>query len=186
MIFRAFLLNVNESNAYVLGCEQDRKALLVDAGDFDTRIVDFLEEHRLALTAIFLTHDHYDHVGGLADALAYSEALVYSARGIAGGARGRSVAHGDAIRIGCLEGKVLATPGHTTDSLSLTFPGLVFTGDALFAGSVGGIASPQAAQQQLDHVRGNILTLPDDYAVYPGHGPASTVLIERQYNPFFA
>ncbi|MCX5758812.1 MAG: MBL fold metallo-hydrolase, partial [Candidatus Hydrogenedentes bacterium] len=172
MIFRAFLLNLNEVNAYVIGCERDREALLVDAGDFDARIIDFLEEHRLKLAAIFLTHDHYDHTDGLEDALAYSDAVVYSGKGVAGGSKGRRAAPCDTIRVGHLEGKVLATPGHTPDSISLAFPYIVFTGDALFAGSVGGIASPQAAKQQLDHIRKNILTLPGDYALYPGHGPA--------------
>lgn len=185
MIFRAFLLNVNEVNAYAIGCEHDREALLVDAGDFDARIVDFLEEHRLTLAAIFLTHDHYDHIDGLDDALAYSDAVVYSGKGVLGGPKGRRAAHGDTIRVGRFEGKVYATPGHTPDSISLAFPGIVFTGDALFAGSVGGISSPEAAKQQIDHIREHILTLPGDYAVYPGHGPASTVAIERQYNPFF-
>ncbi len=185
MIFRAFLLNLNEVNVYVIGCGHDSAALLVDVGDFDARIVDFLEEYRLKLTAIFLTHDHYDHTDGLEDALAYSDAVVYSGKGVAGGSKGRRAVHGDTIRVGRIEGTVLATPGHTPDSISLEFPGIVFTGDALFAGSVGGIASPQAAKQQLEHVRNNILTLPGEYALYPGHGPASTVAIERQYNPFF-
>jgi len=185
MIFRAFLLNVNEANAYVIGCEHEREALLVDAGDFDDRITDFLREHRLRLTAIFLTHNHYDHANGLDDALVYSNAIVYHGGGQSGFRLSRHVGHGDTIRAGHLEGRVLATPGHTPDSLSLVFDGLVFTGDALFAGSVGGTASAHAAVQQIECLRKLVLTLPDDYAVYPGHGPASTIAIERQYNPFF-
>ncbi|HOV72336.1 MAG TPA: MBL fold metallo-hydrolase [Candidatus Hydrogenedentes bacterium] len=185
MIFRAFLLNVNEANAYVIGCEHDREALLVDAGDFDGRIKDFLDEQRLKLAAIFLTHDHYDHTNGLDEAIAYSDAVVYGGHGQSGCSKSRPVEHDGIIRVGRLEGRVLATPGHTSDSLSLAFEGLVFTGDALFAGSVGGTASPRAAKQQIEHLRKHVLTLPDDYAVYPGHGPASTIAIERQYNPFF-
>jgi glyoxylase-like metal-dependent hydrolase (beta-lactamase superfamily II) len=81
---------------------------------------------------------------------------------------------------------VLATPGHTPDSLSLSFPGVVFTGDALFAGSVGGTGSPRNASQQIEAIRKHIFALPDDYEIHPGHGPASTVAVERGCNPFFA
>lgn len=185
MIFRAFRLNVNEVNAYVVGCEHECAAMLIDVGDFDPRIVDFIEEQGLRLASIFLTHDHYDHVDGLADALAHFDAEVHSGAGKAGGAKARQAVHGDTIRVGQLEGRVLATPGHTPTSLSLAFPGMVFTGDALFAGSVGGIPSPQAAARQLSGIRTHILTLPDEYGIYPGHGPASTVAIERRHNPFF-
>jgi glyoxylase-like metal-dependent hydrolase (beta-lactamase superfamily II) len=87
--------------------------------------------------------------------------------------------------VGKLTGTVLATQGHTLDSISLAFPGLVFTGDALFSGSIGGTSSPRNAQQEIDHVRRNILSLPDDYEIHPGHGPSSTVAIERNHNPFF-
>ena len=98
----------------------------------------------------------------------------------------RHVVHGDTVRVGNLVGEVLATPGHTPDSISLAFPGIVFTGDALFAGSVGGTSSPGCAKQQIDAIRRHILSLPDDYEVHPGHGPASTIGIERRGNPFFA
>ncbi|NLT59553.1 MAG: MBL fold metallo-hydrolase, partial [Candidatus Hydrogenedentes bacterium] len=84
-----------------------------------------------------------------------------------------------------LAGRVLATPGHTPDALSLAFPGMVFTGDALFAGSVGGTASPALARQQLDAIRNHIFSLPADTEIHTGHGPSSTVAIESRYNPFF-
>ena len=100
----------------------------------------------------------------------------------AGGCRAREVSHGEEVRVGRLTGKVLATPGHTADGLSLVLPGMVFTGDTLFAGSIGGTIS-QA--REIDVVRKNIFSLPANYEVHPGHGPSSTVAIESQHNPFF-
>jgi len=184
MIFRPFLLNVNESNAFVLACEETQEALLVDIGHLDGHIEDFLHEQRLRLTTVFITHDHYDHTGGLRSATNHYDVHVLSG-GAVGGAKARKVAHGDEVRVGKLTGRVLATPGHTNDSISLVFPGIVFTGDALFSGSIGGVSSPQSGRIEVDHIRRNIFTLPDDYEIHPGHGPASTVGIERHHNPFF-
>jgi glyoxylase-like metal-dependent hydrolase (beta-lactamase superfamily II) len=185
MIFRPFLLDVNEANAYVLACEHTREALLVDVGDIDPRMEDFLAENRLRLTTIFVTHNHYDHTGGLNAATARYSAEIVSYTGAAGGRKARSVVHGDPVRVGRLAGTVLATPGHTPDSLSLTFPGMVFTGDALFSGSIGGVTLPQNGKLEVDRIRANIFSLPDDYEIHPGHGPSSTVGVERRYNPFF-
>lgn len=184
MIFREFLLHVNEANSFVLACADTREAILVDVGDEDPRITDYLDEHRLNLTTVFITHDHFDHTGGLGGELA-RRATVLSSRGAAGNGHRRKVGHGDTVRVGRFEGTVLATPGHTPDSLSLVFPGLVFTGDALFAGSVGGTSSPENARQEIEAIRKHILVLPDDYEIHTGHGPSSTVGIERRYNPFF-
>jgi len=184
MIFRSFQLNVNESNAFVLACDETREALLVDVGALAPEIEDFLSDNQLSLVKIFITHDHFDHTGGLAQAVGrYGAEVLCGKTGMAGHGT-RPVAHGDEVRIGTLAGKVLATPGHTPDSISLVFPGLAFTGDALFAGSVGGTTSPARAGEQIDAIREHILSLPDDYEIHPGHGPASTVGIERAHNPF--
>ena len=184
MILRHFLTEANESNTFIVACEETCEALMVDAGDFDPAIADFLDEHGLRLTTIFITHDHYDHTGGLAEAAKRYGAAVLSGAGQAGGVPAKTVHHGDTVPVGTLTGRVLATPGHTADSVSLAFAGHVFTGDALFAGSVGGTASSSAAKQQLDHLRRNILTLPPETEVHTGHGPSSTVAVESQHNPF--
>jgi glyoxylase-like metal-dependent hydrolase (beta-lactamase superfamily II) len=184
MIFRHFRLDINEANVFVVGCEATKEALLVDVGDLDPRIEDFLEEHTLRLTTIFITHDHYDHTGGLGRVVAEHDVKVI--RGNRGAAyQNHMASHGDEVRVGNLAGKVLAVPGHTPDSLCLVLPGMVFTGDALFAGSVGGTSSPSHAREQLTALRKHVLSLPDDYEIHTGHGPSSTVGIERNYNPFF-
>lgn len=186
MIFAHFLVDVNEANAYIVGCEDTRKALLVDAPAFDPRIPAFLESKGLTLDAIFITHAHYDHTGGLDDfRRAYPGIEVYAGVAHLEGAAVRRVGQDDLISIGAVEARVVATPGHTPEGISLILPGMVFTGDALFAGSIGGTTSPAAAKLQCDHIRRNLFSLPEDTALYSGHGPATTVGIERRYNPFF-
>ena len=185
MIFAHILVDVNESNSYILACEGTREALLVDVADFTPEIEAFLADNDLKLTTIFITHDHYDHTGGLADAVSRTgaEALAGSSR--AGGVKCRKVGHGDSVQIGQMTGTVLSTPGHTPEGVSLAFHGLVYTGDALFSGSVGGTTNDVDAQTEIDHLREHILSLPGDTEVHTGHGPSTTVAVERDHNPFF-
>jgi glyoxylase-like metal-dependent hydrolase (beta-lactamase superfamily II) len=95
---------------------------------------------------------------------------------------------GDTIKVGTLEARVLRVGGHTPDMHVLYFPaaGVLFSGDALFAGSVGGTSSPAARDEQTGAIRAKILELPDDVRVYGGHGPPTTVYIEKHHNPFLA
>jgi hydroxyacylglutathione hydrolase len=187
MIFAQFRMEALEANTYIVGCTQTGEALLVDAGDGDPRrFRRFCDRHGFTLTTVFITHHHYDHVDGLAAILReFSPAAVFSARGHVGGCDTRRIAHGDTLRFGAFEGRAVATPGHTDDGLSLIFPGFAFTGDALYAGSVGGTESEALAELQRDHIRRHLLTLPDTTQLHPGHGPATTVGIEKRFNAFF-
>lgn len=185
MILAQFLIEVNEANAFIVGCEKTREAMLIDAGACDPRFEDFLSQHNLKLTKILITHDHYDHTDGLAALLKRFDAQVFSYSGLVGGCPTAKLGHGDTLVLGETQGKIVHTPGHTPDGISLILPGMVFTGDALFSGSVGGTASEADAKLQIEHIRRYIFALPDDYEVHAGHGPSSRVGIERRYNPFF-
>jgi len=185
MIFRHFMTSVNESNAFILACEETREAILIDVGAFEPEIEEFLREERLRLAKVFITHDHYDHTNGLVEVRDKYRPEIYAGRALCAGVKAIRVDHGDTISIGQLTGTVLDTSGHTPEARSLYVPGMVFTGDALFAGSVGGTASQAAAEQQLDLIRRHIFTLPPETEIHTGHGPSSTVAIESRYNPFF-
>ncbi len=186
MIFAHFLLEVNEANAFVYACESTREALLVDAGACDPRIAPFLEAHGLRLRTVLITHDHWDHVDGLPEVIdRFQPEEVYSFKGAVAGCSTRVLQQGDAFTLGETSARIVHTPGHTPDGITAIFPGVAFSGDALFSGSVGGTATDADKQRQLDAIREHIFSLPDDTEVHVGHGPSSTVGIEKRYNPFF-
>ena len=185
MIVRHFLLDVHEANAFVIACEDMREALLVDAGAYDPAIAEFLQKTRLTLVKVFITHGHFDHTDGLAEYFSRFKPEVLCGLDHVVGCKATRVRHGDPVSVGRLKGTVLETPGHTPEGMSLAFPGHVFTGDALFAGSVGGTSSERDKQRQLDAIRKHIFTLPPQTEIHTGHGPSSTVAIESRFNPFF-
>jgi len=182
MIFGHFLTQANESNAFVVACEETKEAMLIDVGALHPQLEDFLNRHGLRLTKVFITHDHYDHTGGLDEVVRRFGPEVYAGKTRAGGCKAHKVAHGQELAVGRLTGTALATPGHTPDGVCIVFPGMVFTGDTLFSGSIGGTSNPS---QEIRHIKEHIFTLPPEYEIHTGHGPSSTVAIESQGNPFF-
>lgn len=185
MILGQFILKPLEANAFILGCPDTREALLVDAGEYDPRFDAFLEQHGLTLTTCFITHTHHDHVDGLPEVVARHNPRVYSFHDAVKGCATHRLQHDNTIRFAKLEGRVVHTPGHIPDMLCLIFPGFVFSADALFAGSVGGTSTPEDAKTQIDAIRAHLFTLPDETLVHCGHGPSTTIGIEKRFNPFF-
>lgn len=194
-------------NCYVLGCPRTRRAIVVDPGDDARQIVAILKRHSLQLERILATHAHFDHLLGCRDlqqATGAPLSLHPADRPLAATMRRTCMAWlgydpgespeahsdltlGETVRVGDLALEVRHTPGHSPGSVTLVDHAgrRAFTGDALFAGSIGRTDFPGSSLETLlESIRREILSLPDDYAVLPGHGPASTVGRERRGNPF--
>lgn len=187
MLLRHFRLQPELANCYVLCDEVAGESMLIDAGEFRPEVCEFIRESGTRLESIFITHSHYDHCQALdryLEALGPAEVLAGSRR--VGPALTRLVGDGDLVSVGTIGGQVLALPGHLPDCLALYFAELrtVFTGDVLFAGSIGGTASPADREQEIAGIRDKLLVLPDDVRIYSGHGPLTTVFIEKNGNPF--
>jgi len=185
IILRRFTVGWYPINGYLLADSETRIGAFIDPGGFQDEIADFIEQRRIQLRYLFFTHGHSDHTGGLKQFKS-----KYSVKCCAGAGEVRAaneiLQHETKLEIGHLCCTALSTPGHTKGGFSFYCEDCVFTGDALFCGSVGGTSGKAAEQQQLEHIRKNIFSLPDHTLVFPAHGPMSTVAAEKYANPFLA
>ena len=206
MILEMLTVGPFQENCYVIGDQESRIGALIDPGDEAARIAMAVEETGLDIGSIIVTHAHIDHVGAVAalteeyacpvlmhaEAEPALEALPTQAMmmGIRFGkvpTVDRYVEDEDIVEVGDLRLRSLYTPGHAPGHLAfyLEDEGLVLSGDALFAGSVGRVDLPGGSMEVLMRsIEERLMTLPDETRVYPGHGPQTTVGNERASNPF--
>jgi glyoxylase-like metal-dependent hydrolase (beta-lactamase superfamily II) len=182
MILEHFLLPLIETNCYIFACAATRQAALIDPGEWNQAMAQFLRRHELNLRWILLTHGHSDHTDGMSSACSATGATVAASK--LNPAALRKLSDGEDLELGNLKIRVLEVPGHTPDSLAFTVGNKLFSGDALFAGSVGGTPDSVEHERLINSIRTKILLRGDDVVVFPGHGPATTVKIERLFNPF--
>jgi glyoxylase-like metal-dependent hydrolase (beta-lactamase superfamily II) len=180
-----------EVNAYILKCKATGKGAVVDAGGEGARIVSLVRDMQVEVTHILLTHGHGDHIGALEEVHSVLGGEVYCSRadaGMLGAAKSllsEEIEEGWSNRVGELQVQAVALPGHTPGGIGFVTEGAVFSGDALFAGSLGG-ARGDAYTGQIRAVGEKILSKDPGTKVFPGHGPITTVGEEIQNNPFFA
>lgn len=179
---------------YLLFDEQTRKAALIDTAHDPKGVLAVLEKNRFQLVFILLTHAHPDHIGGVEEIRRETGAAVYlhpDERATLGRPLDGSVPAKEGLRLslGPFDILALSTPGHTPGGTTYFVQererATAFTGDALFAGSVGRSRSTQSYFLLLEGIRKKILTLPEETPLFPGHGPSTTVGQEKDNNPFF-
>lgn len=193
LIFFSLALGPYKTNCYLVGDEAGN-AVAVDPGDDGERILALAREKGLEIRAVLLTHCHWDHIGAVVEVCREtgSTAMLHRADlpmleewSPSPVERLRFLDHGEDFTVGALDFSVLHTPGHTPGGLCYRLGDLVFTGDTLFAGSVGRWDFPGGSREDLHRsLREQILILPDETVVYPGHGDSTTIGAERTGNPF--
>ncbi|MBN2433214.1 MAG: MBL fold metallo-hydrolase [Acidobacteria bacterium] len=174
-------------NSYLIWNLDNRQAALIDPGRGAELIHDYVREFELQLTAILLTHLHTAHIVGVDLVRNWERMDVYAHR-VEKGAAGASVLLDDecCLNPGGLRITVFWIPGHSPGHLCYLLGGHLFTGDSLLAGSVGSTADGEDHCRQIRQIRDKLFRLGDDIRVWPGHGPSTTIGIEKYFNPWFA
>ncbi len=182
-----------QTNCYVL--HSDDEAVVIDPGAPEPRLLKAVEGHRVRLRYILLTHAHFDHLEGaraLKEAHPESLLCLHEAdrpmleRFAPGLKLERALHEGDLLEFAAEELKVWHTPGHSPGSVIFIHERerIIFTGDLLFAGSIGRTDLPGGSPAQMERSLRRLMQLEGDYRVLPGHGPETTLAQERVSNPF--
>jgi glyoxylase-like metal-dependent hydrolase (beta-lactamase superfamily II) len=192
------------TNSYLVQDEDTNDAVIIDANLEPQLMLDLARKRQANVKAILLTHTDVDHIAGLPallEAFGPIPVAVHDAeRHVVADGRplrrefGAStdpldnvviIAEGEKFRAGSLAFEVLHTPGHSPGGVTLKIGDSLFTGDALFAGSIGRSDFANSnSRMLLDGINAKLLSQPDELLVYSGHGPATTIGRERKTNPF--
>lgn len=195
-----------QCNCSIVGDETTHEGMVIDPGDEIEDILAVVQKHKLQVKQIVITHAHIDHVGGAMKLRAATGApillnqndyallkmLDVQAAWLGMKSPGKvdidhSLGQADVVKAGSLVANVMHTPGHTEGSICLYFPGekKLIAGDTLFAGSIGRTDLPGGSFEKImGSLQGQVLALPDETLVIPGHGPETTIGEERESNPF--
>ena len=208
MIIDSLVLGDFLTNCYILRqSENSTDCIIIDPGLQPQPLIDFLQNNDLKPLTVILTHGHADHFAGLnalrqnytdfkvhihkldAEMLAdpHANLSLMAAASLAAAPADTLLSDNDNIDIAGINLTVLHTPGHTPGGISLYSKenDLVFTGDALFAESIGRTDFPSGdTDQLLQSIKLKLLTLPENTTVYPGHGPKTNIKHEKNLNPF--
>ncbi len=176
------------SNAYLVADGEGGTAIAIDSGAPLQPLFEVLTRSRLKMKAILTTHRHFDHAGGNAEWNRRTGAPIFALRAEVPHVRdAEPLEAGEKRSWGGLKVRVIPLPGHTAGQAGFLVDGVgLFTGDCLFAGSLGGTVGPASTGFEDAHraVIEGILSLPDDTVIYPGHCESTTVGRERLENPF--
>jgi hydroxyacylglutathione hydrolase len=192
-------------NCYVVGDKASKQAIVIDPGGDAEDLAEAIVRMELVVVAIIATHAHFDHIIAAEQLRTLTGAPFYlhdadrvlldwmqtSGRLFLGVDLppppdvDRSAPEGELLTAGEARFEILHTPGHSPGSISLLTDGAVFSGDTLFAGSVGRTDLPGGDMSLLlKAIDEKLLEFDDDLEVYPGHGPPTTIGEERRFNPF--
>ena len=205
MNIMGFQLGILGTNGYLVSPENSTEAFFVDPGGYHEEVTKIINSEGLNLKYIILTHGHYDHIGGVLQFMEdFPDAKLVASKEEAELLADSNVNHslrdlgtaisltadievtdGDTLEVGDLTLKIISTPGHTKGGISIYVENILFSGDTLFRMSLGRTDLHGGDHQTLvASIKDKLFVLPDDTKVLPGHMGATTIEIEKQFNPY--
>ncbi len=199
MTIHTLTLGDYQVNCYIVA--KDSRCVLIDPGYEPEKILKKVAQLGLSVDAILLTHGHFDHVGAVEEIVRATGCALWMSEGDWSQFPSPITAYfyplancdftevhfcevGERIAAAGLEFGALATPGHTWGSMCFSCGDALFTGDTLFAGSMGRTDLPGGDAKTMAKSLQRLKKLERDFTVYPGHGPASTLAWEKRINPY--
>ena len=185
-------LGLYQTNCYIVHAEGSKSCVVIDPGYDANTILGRAALLGLEVEAILLTHGHFDHVGAVAALAADTDCRVFlkeeelslPAAMTAGPLFYTDLYEGGSLTIAGMDIRILHTPGHTPGSVCLLIGDAMFSGDTLFAGSMGRCDFPGSNLMDMRQSLKKLRALPGDYRVFPGHAEATTLEFERKTNPY--
>ncbi|MCQ2586506.1 MAG: MBL fold metallo-hydrolase [Treponema sp.] len=170
------------SNTYLVVNESSNEAVIIDPGEITEKIISQIEEKNLNLIGILITHNHKAHIEGINTLLKIYSPKVFAADWEVS-QNNTTVISGDGkFKIGQINVHYLSIPGHTSDSVAYGIGNLLFTGDILFAGTIGSTNSSYSEFILRSNINNKILSQQDEIVLMPGHGPPTTIEAEKNFN----
>lgn len=191
VVAETFPLGDYQTNCYLVRQAGQTQCVLIDPGYAADFLLDTLNAKELKLSAIALTHGHFDHVGAVRDLAAETGCRVYLSGDelslppiLTAGRLYYTDLYTGSFTAAGIPFTVLKTPGHTPGSVCLRTGTLLFSGDTLFAGSCGRTDLPGGNPADMRASLKLLAAIPENLTVYPGHGEATTLDAEKRYNPY--
>ncbi|MCR1898204.1 MBL fold metallo-hydrolase [Irregularibacter muris] len=205
MIIETVPSGIYAANCYIIGCEETKEGAIIDPGGDALGLLFKIKKLQLNIKYIILTHGHLDHIGGVNEIKRKTQAAICihsldkdmlmdpelnlsknMGRHIITQPCDIELKDKDVLNIGNISLEIIHTPGHTPGGICILANDSLFSGDTLFAGSVGRTDFPKGSTQDIiSSISEKLFTLEDNVVVYPGHGAWTTIGKEKATNPFF-
>ena len=170
------------SNTYLIGPQEGGPAILIDPGHIDIDLIERIERNNFTVAHVLITHRHASHHQGLGTLMKIYHPIVHAGSPTLFEVPVVAIEDNEQIVVGEIVIKALQVPGHTIDSFVFHIGNALFTGDVLYAGTIGSTTGVVERALLLKGIKRNILSLDERTVIFPGHGTISTIKIEKMFN----